>query len=90
MKVSLAQSGLTLCEPMGCSPSGSSAHEILQARVLEYFLTQASNLGFLHCRQILYHLSHQRTPGEEVGTQQRVEEASFCPVVRLKLHSNLG
>ena len=23
------------------------------------FLTQGSNPGFLHCRQILYHLSHQ-------------------------------
>ena len=25
------------------------------------FLTQGSNLGLLHCRQILYHLSHHRT-----------------------------
>ena len=25
----------------------------------EIFPTQGSNLGFLHCRQILYHLSHQ-------------------------------
>ena len=23
------------------------------------FLTQGSNLGLLHCKQILYHLSHQ-------------------------------
>ena len=26
------------------------------------FPTQGLNLGFLHCRQILYHLSHQRNP----------------------------
>ena len=26
------------------------------------FLTQELNLGFLHCRQILYHLSHQGSP----------------------------
>ena len=26
------------------------------------FLTQGSNLGLLHCRQILYHLSHHRSP----------------------------
>ena len=26
------------------------------------FLTQESNLGLLHCRQILYHLSHQGNP----------------------------
>ena len=27
----------------------------------EIFLTQGSNLGLLPCRQILYHLSHQRS-----------------------------
>ena len=27
---------LTLCEPMDCSPPGSSVHEILQARILEW------------------------------------------------------
>ena len=26
------------------------------------FLTQELNLGLLHCRQILYHLKHQRSP----------------------------
>ena len=26
---------LTLCDPVDCSPSGSSVHEILQARILE-------------------------------------------------------
>ena len=26
------------------------------------FLTQGSNLGLLHCRQVLYHLSHQGSP----------------------------
>ena len=30
----VAQSCLTLCDPMDCSPPGSSAHGILQARVL--------------------------------------------------------
>ena len=33
MKV--AQSCLTLCDPMDCSPPGSSLHGIFQARVLE-------------------------------------------------------
>ena len=27
---------LTLCDPMDCSPPGSSVHRILQARVLEW------------------------------------------------------
>ena len=26
----------TLCDPMDCSPPGSSVHEILQARILEW------------------------------------------------------
>ena len=30
------QSCLTLCNPMDCSPLGSSVHGILQARILEW------------------------------------------------------
>ena len=32
---SVAKSCLTLCNPMGCRPQGSSVHGILQARILE-------------------------------------------------------
>ena len=32
----VAQSCLTLCNPMDCSPPGSSVHGIFQARVLEW------------------------------------------------------
>ena len=35
-KVLVAQSCLTLCDPMKCSPSGPSVHGILQAGVLEW------------------------------------------------------
>ena len=31
----VAQSCLTLCDPVDCNLSGSSVHEIFQARVLE-------------------------------------------------------
>ena len=31
-----AQSCMTLCDPMDCSPPGSSVHGILQARILEW------------------------------------------------------
>ena len=34
--VSVAQSCPTLCDPMDCSPPGSSVHRILQARILEW------------------------------------------------------
>ena len=106
----VAQLYSTLCNPMECSPPGSSVHGILQARILEWvavpsstdlpnprieprsptlqadsllseplrkpknsgvgslsllqgiFLTQESNLAFLHCRWILHHMSCQGSP----------------------------
>ena len=36
MQLLVAQSCLTLFDPMDCSPSGSSIHGILQARILEW------------------------------------------------------
>ena len=63
--VCVSQSCPTLCNPMGCSPTGPSVHGISQARVLEQrshsflqgiFLTQGSNQSLWHCRQILYRL----------------------------------
>ena len=38
----VAQSGLTLCDPMDCSPPGSSVPGILQARILEWVTTPSS------------------------------------------------
>ena len=58
----VTQSCPTLCNPVGCSPPGSSVHGILQARILEWvaisfsrgiFPTQGSNPGLPHCRQTL-------------------------------------
>ena len=68
--VLVTQSCLTLCDPMDCMLPGSSVHGILQARILEWvvipfsrgiFPTQGLKLGLPHCRQILYHLSHQES-----------------------------
>ena len=36
VEVLAAQSCLTLCDPMDCSPPGCSVHGILQARILEW------------------------------------------------------
>ena len=36
MKVLVTQSSLTLCNSMGCSLPGSSAHGLLRARILEW------------------------------------------------------
>ena len=67
----IAQSSLTLCNPMDCRPPGSSVHRILQARILEWvaisfsrgiFPTQGLKPGLCLWRQMLYHLSHQGSP----------------------------
>ena len=63
-----AQSCPTLWEPRDCSPPGSSVHGILQARILEWVAISFSRGSSwlrdqtLHCRQILYCLSHQGRP----------------------------
>ena len=72
MKVLVAQSYLILCDPLvDCSPPGSSVHEDspgkntgvgCQALLQGNFLTQESNGGLLHCKQILYQLSCQGSP----------------------------
>ena len=76
LKVLVAQSCLTPCDLIDCSPSGSSVRGISQARILEWivipffrgiFLTQGLNLDLPHCRQILYRWSHQGNPGKTWG-----------------------
>ena len=65
------QSCPTLCDPMDCSPPGSSVHGEspskntgvgCHALLLRIFPTQGSNPGLPHCRRILYQLSHQGSP----------------------------
>ena len=66
----VVQPCLTLCDPVVCSPPGSSVHGILQARVWSGVpFPSPGDLpnpgiepGLLHCGQILYHLSHQGNP----------------------------
>ena len=49
------------------------------------FLNQGSNLGLLHCRQILHHLSHQATLKRRLFLLQRM----LPPTVRCDLTSRL-
>ena len=42
MKVLVTQSSLTLCDLMDCGPTGSSAHGIVQARILACVATPFS------------------------------------------------
>ena len=70
VKMLVAQSCLTLCDPRDCNPPGSFVHGILQARILEgfhallqrIFCNQGSNPGLPPCSQTLYQLSHKRSP----------------------------
>ena len=71
----VAQLYPALCDSMDCSLPGSSIHgdspgkntgvgcHFLLQRI---FQTQGSNPGLLHCRQILYHLSHQGSRGRKM------------------------
>ena len=43
VKVLVSQSCPTLCNPVDCSPPGSSAHRILQARILELVIISSSS-----------------------------------------------
>ena len=65
------QSCQALCNPMDWSPPGSSVHGDSpgqntgvggHAFLRGIFSTQGLNTGLLHCRWILYHLSHQGNP----------------------------
>ena len=67
----LAQSCLTLYDPINGSLPGSSVHGDSLGRntgvgchalLQGIFPTQGWNPGFLHCRRFLYHLSHQGSP----------------------------
>ena len=67
----VTQSCPALCDPMDCSPPGSSVHGDSPGKntgvgchaLLQGILsTQGSNPGLTHFEQILYRLSHQGSP----------------------------
>ena len=71
---------LTLCDPVDCSPLGSSVHGDSPGKnngVRSHLLlqgvspTQGSNPGLPHCRRILYQLIHQ-------GSHGGVPQAWYC------------
>ena len=67
----VAQVCLTLCDPVNCSLPGSSVHWDFPSKntgvcclalLQRIFPTQGLNPGLLHCRWILYQLSHKGSP----------------------------
>ena len=67
------QSCPTLCDPMDCSPPGSSVHGILQARLKWVAMSSSkgssqprdqTRISYVSCigRRVLYHYCHQGSP----------------------------
>ena len=80
------QSCPTLCDPLDCSPPGSSIHGNLQARILEWVAISSSRdrTRVSFGRQALYHSCHLGSPrnclpmqGTWVGSL--VQEDYTCP-----------
>ena len=86
------QSCLTLCNPMDCSPSGSSVHGILQVRILEWIAvpfskeysrlrdrTHTSYVSWVS-RQVLYHWHHLGSYGFLCYTKKQTyfSSADLC------------
>ena len=95
---SVVQSCPALCNPMGCSPLGSSVHGILQARILEWVAistssgssrprdwTRVSYIG----RQTLYLLSHQWSPTGGYHAVCWMNEYIPCPMSVLCLNQTV-
>ena len=64
--------------------TGVGSYALLQG----IFPTQGPNLGLLHCRQILYHLSHQGRPpdpwiGEQIEAQSLIRTYNFIYLLSL-------
>ena len=82
MRSAHSQQWMNLCNPMDCSPSGSSVHGIFQARILDWvaisYSRWSSNPGMAPCksldlscvgRQILYHYATWEAQCNTVVTQ---------------------
>ena len=86
MKVKVAQSCLTPCIPVDCSPwispgqnTGVGSLSLLQ----EIFPTQGLNPGLPHCRQILYQLSHKGSSRILEWVAYSFSSASSDPGIKL-------
>ena len=89
------QSCLTLCDPMDTrllrpwdflgKSTGVGCHFLLQG----IFPTQGSNPGLLHCRQTLYHLSHQGSPSYHYYDHYSEQSTNFACICAKLLQSCL-
>ena len=84
------QSCLTLCDPMGCSPPGSSVHRDSPGKNIGVschllfqgiFPTQESNQGLLHCRHVLYQLSYHDL--QQPSVKKCVLDCLYSPFTKI-------
>ena len=71
----VAQSCLTLCDTMDCSPSGSSDPWLLQARILEWVAISSSKGIFPiqgHCRHFLLSTREVRKYPQMIAFQRKI------------------
>ena len=75
----VAQSCLTLCHPMDCSPPGSSVHGVFQARILEWGAIAFSNPAYI--KRVIHH--------DQVGFMPRMQRFfNICKLVSMINHIN--
>ena len=90
MQAKSLQSCLTLCDPVDCSPPGSSVHGTLQARILERgarpssrgspqprdrtFISYVSFIG----RRVLYHEHHLGIPHQQWYLALKITNLFLC------------
>ena len=98
---SVAKSCLSLCNPMDCSPPGSSGHGISEARIQEWVAISSSRdssppkgwnlclLCLLHCRQILDLLSHLCSVSSVAHSGPTLCEPMDCTTPGFPVHHQL-
>ena len=87
VKVKVSQSCPTLRNSMDCFPGQNTGVASLSP-LQGIFPTQGSNPGLLHCRQILYQLSHQGSPTlfKEIGNVKQTEHKAkrMMKIIKIK------
>ena len=76
-KSEVAQSCLTLSDPVDCSPPGYSVHGILQARVLEWVA-----IAFSECGRNVFSLNIENVYFEQITITKYYTEINFERIIR--------
>ena len=94
------KSCLTLCDPMNCSPPGSSVYEILQERIPEWVAMPFSrgsswprdqtHVSYVSCtgRQVLYHQHHSQIPDVRARKISRMQMTTLPETAVVKSKKN--